>query len=57
MIEKLGGSVLVTLAEHKTRYSVIAKAPRLNNQPRKCLGFKTPNQLCSEINSPVALSS
>ena len=27
VIEKLGGSVLVTLAEHKTRYSVIAKAP------------------------------
>ena len=27
VIEKLGGSVLVTLAEHKTRYSVIPKAP------------------------------
>jgi len=30
---------------------------RLNNRPRKCLGFKTPNQLFSEINPPVALSS
>ena len=30
---------------------------RLNNRPRKCLGFKTPNQLFSEINPPVALTS
>jgi len=28
---------------------------RFNNRPRKCLGFKTPNQLCSGINPPVAL--
>jgi IS30 family transposase len=25
----------------------------LNNRPRKCLGFKTPNQLSSGINPPV----
>jgi IS30 family transposase len=30
---------------------------RLKNRPRKCLGSKTPNQLCSEINPPVALTS
>jgi IS30 family transposase len=30
---------------------------RFNNRPRKCLGFKTPNQLFSEINPPVALTS
>ena len=30
---------------------------RLNNRPRKCLGFKTPNQLFSRINPPVALTS
>ena len=30
---------------------------QLNNRPRKCLGFKTPNQLFSEINPPVALTS
>ena len=27
---------------------------RLNNRPRKCLGFKTPNQLFSGIKPPVA---
>ena len=30
---------------------------RLNNRPWKCLGFKTPNQLFSGINPPVALTS
>jgi IS30 family transposase len=30
---------------------------KLNNRPRKCLGSKTPNQLFSEINPPVALTS
>jgi IS30 family transposase len=30
---------------------------QLNNRPRKCLGFKTPNQLSSGINPPVALTS
>ncbi len=30
---------------------------KLNNRPRKCLGFKTPNQLFSGINPPVALGS
>ena len=29
---------------------------RLNNRPRKCLGFKTRNQLFSGINPPVALT-
>jgi IS30 family transposase len=28
-----------------------------NNRPRKCLGFKIPNQLFSGINPPVALTS
>ena len=30
---------------------------RLNNRPRKCLGFKTPNQIFFGINPPVALAS
>jgi IS30 family transposase len=30
---------------------------KLNNRPRKCLGFKTPNQLFFGINPPVALTS
>jgi IS30 family transposase len=30
---------------------------QLNNRPRKCLDFKTPNQLFSGINPPVALTS
>jgi IS30 family transposase len=30
---------------------------KLNNRPRKCLGFKTPNQLFFWINPPVALGS
>ena len=30
---------------------------KLNNRPRKCLGFKTPNQVFLGINPPVALAS
>ena len=30
---------------------------KLNNRPRKCLGFKTPNQVLFGINPPVALAS
>jgi len=30
---------------------------RLNNRPRKCLGFRTPNQIFSEAKSDVALAS
>ena len=30
---------------------------KLNNRPRKCLGFKTPNQVFFGINTPVALES
>jgi IS30 family transposase len=30
---------------------------KLNNRPRKCLGFKTPNQIFFGINPPVALAS
>jgi IS30 family transposase len=30
---------------------------KLNNRPRKCLGFKTPNQILFGINPPVALAS
>lgn len=30
---------------------------KLNNRPRKCLGFKTPNQLFFGIKPPVALAS
>lgn len=34
-----------------------AIADKLNNRPRKCLGFKTPNQVFFGINPPVALAS
>ena len=30
---------------------------KLNDRPRKCLGFKTPNQVFSGINPPVALTN
>jgi IS30 family transposase len=30
---------------------------KLNNRPRKCLGFRTPNQILFGINPPVALAS
>ena len=30
---------------------------KINNRPRKCLGYKTPNQLFCGINPPVALQS
>ena len=30
---------------------------RLNNRPRKCLGYKTPNQVFNETTSDVALVS
>ncbi len=30
---------------------------KLNNRPKKCLGFKTPNQVFLGINPPVALAS
>ncbi len=30
---------------------------KINNRPRECLGFKTPNQLFCGINPPVALAS
>ncbi|MCW8917189.1 MAG: hypothetical protein OQL08_00015 [Gammaproteobacteria bacterium] len=30
---------------------------KLNNRPRKCLGYKMPNQVFFGINPPVALAS
>ena len=36
---------------------IMEAADRLNNRPRKCLGFKTPNQVFLGINPPVALES
>jgi IS30 family transposase len=30
---------------------------KINNRPRKCLGFKTPNQLFLGLNHPVAMAS
>jgi IS30 family transposase len=29
----------------------------LNNRPRKCLGFKTPNEVFFKISSAIALTS
>ena len=36
---------------------VQAVMDKLNNRPRKCLGFKTPNQVFLGINPPVALTT
>jgi IS30 family transposase len=30
---------------------------KINNRPRKCLGFKTPNLLFLGLHQPVALAS
>jgi IS30 family transposase len=40
-----------------TDTEVQAVMEKLNNRPRKCLGSKTPNQVFSGINPPVALAS
>jgi IS30 family transposase len=42
---------------HEWIYQSVCIMDRLNNRPRKCLGCKTPNQLFSGINPPVALAS
>ena len=39
-----------------TTEQVRSSMGRFNNRPRKCLGFKTPNQLFLGINPPVALT-
>ena len=47
----------------KTDFTMITKEQirfvmeRLNNRPRKCLGFKTPNQIFSGIKPEVALAT
>jgi IS30 family transposase len=40
-----------------TEENIITIKNKLNNRPRKCLGFKTPNQVFLGINPPVALAS
>ncbi len=40
-----------------TEAEVRAVMEKLNNRPRKCLGFKTPNQVFFGVNPPVALAS
>jgi len=40
-----------------TDSAVQAVMNKLNNRPRKCLGFKTPNQVFLGINPPVALTT
>ena len=40
-----------------TDSDIKAVMKKLNNRPRKCLGFKTPNQVFLKINPPVALVS
>ena len=40
-----------------TDSEVQAVMNKLNNHPRKCLGFKTPNQVFWGINPPVALTT
>ena len=72
VIGKLGGAVLVTLVERRSRRQYLSKGTdfnkltdrqvleimdKLNNRPRKCLGYKTPNQVFFGIKPPVALAS
>ena len=40
-----------------TEEEVLKVMDKLNNRPRKCLGFKTPNQVFFGIDPPVALAS
>ena len=40
-----------------TDRQVLEIMDKLNNRPRKCLGYKTPNQVFFGINPPVALAS
>lgn len=40
-----------------TKQEVQTIMDKLNNRPRKCLGFKTPNQVFFGITLPVALAS
>lgn len=39
-----------------TKKDVKAVMDKINNRPKKCLGFKTPNQVFLGINPPVALT-
>ncbi len=40
-----------------TDVEILAVMDKLNNRPRKCLGYKTPNQVFFGLNPPVALAS
>ena len=40
-----------------TDKQVLEIMDKLNNRPRKCLGYKTPNQVFFGIKPPVALAS
>ena len=40
-----------------TDAEILVVMDKLNNRPRKCLGFKTPNQVFFGIDPPVALTS
>ncbi len=40
-----------------TDADILTVMDKLNNRPRKCLGYKTPNQVFFGINPPVALAS
>ena len=40
-----------------TDRQVLEIMDKLNNRPRKCLGYKTPNQVFFGIKPPVALAS
>jgi len=44
-----------TTGAHLTRAQIKAIQDKLNNRPRKCLGFKTPAEVLLHSNPPVAL--
>ena len=46
-----------TSMDDLTQLEVNSIMDRLNNRPRKCLGFRTPNQVLFGIDPPIALAS
>lgn len=40
-----------------TEHQIVCVMDKLNNRPRKCLGFKTPNEVFFRIKPTVALAT
>jgi IS30 family transposase len=53
----MGVLVVALLVVALTQDDIQRIMVKLNNRPRKCLGYKTPNQAFLGMNPPVALAS